>query len=110
MVSLAESVDDACDDVLVSRFIFEGISKFDSTCRILGADGLGAVELVACVPFCFSCGMTRSLNISPMFSLVVETGAADVVIVNCAIKTSKGSMETRMLLSIVNVYVEDAIP
>ena len=105
-MSLAESVDGACEDVFIPLIDLEGMSKFDSTCRISGIDDLGAVVLVACVPFCFSCGMTRSLSISAMFSVVIETGAADVVIVYCASKTSKGIMEKRMLYGIVRCVLK----
>lgn len=69
-------------------------------------DCFAATAFAAAVPFCCSCGKTRSLSISAMFSGVGFTGAADMVMVYCASKTNKGRRETRMLKNKDGVRLE----
>ncbi len=87
--------------VFVPFVILEGISISTGTSLTRGGIGcFDAASLAAVVPFCCSCGMTRSLSICLMSSTVVLTGAADVVNVYCIIKTIRGRTNACILENI----------
>lgn len=96
--------------IFVPFVTLEGMGKPPNICLMpSGVDCFGAAAFAAAVPFCCSCGITRSLSICRKFSNVVVTGAADMVMVYCVSKINKGRRNVRMLENIDGVRLENVV-